>query len=195
MMSHTGIKLGCLMLMVLALAMGSSCGGNTSTGKGEESPDPDNNKSDSWNSPSFHGSLVFGEPNLAEFEGTKFYHAWNFILSGPASVSIWIASSVDNFDTVMYLYGRDMGTEEWGHYLQKNDDVEGNAWSRIDAILDAKEYRIVVKGFSSRNNLLGQFNVVATCSGEGCPSKQLCDVSLCCLLRQNSCDHHPKSGI
>jgi len=138
-------------------------------GKGEESEMPVFGSTDSWRSPTVHGNLVFGEKSSAEFKEGSFYHAWDFVLTGPAEVFLEI-DPYDNyetdFDTVMYLYKREPGTTNWGSYIARNDDCDGNLWSRLDEHLGPGQYRIMIKGY--KKSLRGRFNLKGSCDGPGC---------------------------
>jgi hypothetical protein len=123
---------------------------------------------DSFVSPTEHGELMFGAPNRATFDGSHRFHSWTFALSGDATFSIRTEPYSQNLDTVMYLYGRAPGDDSWGSNVDKNDDHEGQIWSQIDGIYGAGEYRIIVKAI--KTTFTGDFGVLASCDGEGCPA-------------------------
>ena len=138
----------------------------TDQGKGPESEMPVAGSADSWRNPTNHGELLFGVPSDAEFADDALYHAWDFSLTGPARAQLRVIPIADNMDTVMYLYRRDAGETNWGHYQERNDDFEGNMWSGLDVDLQQGEYRIMVKGY--KQSLRGRFRVQVDCSGDGC---------------------------
>jgi hypothetical protein len=150
--------------LLLTLALGGCTAGVPKAG--DESSVPADGKADSFRSPTEHGELAFGAANDAELGAEQKFHAWQFSLSGNASLSIETSSSVADLDTVMYLYRRDAGETTWGSYIEKNDDFEQSLLSRIEKELGSGEYRIIVKGYSDDER--GAFSVNGTCTGAGC---------------------------
>jgi hypothetical protein len=75
----------------------------------------------------------------------------------------------------MYLYFREDPSSNWGRYIEKNDDYQGNIWSRIGLEGKAGHYRVVVKPF--KKALRGPFTLESKCDGAGCsqPSDGTCD--------------------
>jgi hypothetical protein len=142
-------------------------------GKGGEDDPLVDGKADSFFKPTDHGTLTFGIRSRAEITEDERFHAWTFELDGPATFSIQ-SEIIGNLDTVMYLYRRDLGSAgSFGPFIDKNDDHDGNLFSRIEHEGDAGEYRIIVKGFKSAHR--GPFAVFGECTGEGCPKAPACD--------------------
>ena len=155
--------------MIAALAL-AGCAGQTidDQTKGAESPLPEDQKDDSFRKPTEHGPLSFGSAAEGELTEEEHYHAWFFELSVPASVVLRTNPVTANLDTVMYLYRRSPGDTLWGAYRVRNDDHDGQLWSRIERDLDAGEYRVLVKAF--KTSIRGHFELHGECSGAGCPS-------------------------
>lgn len=128
------------------------------------------NQTDSFTRPTNHGTLSFGAPNDATFDASHRFHAWEFSLTGQATLDLRTQLDAVNLDTVMYLYRRDAGAQSWGAYVASNDDSAGNLWSRIAGGYDVGEYRVLVK--ATKTAMVGDFAVLATCTGEGCPASQ-----------------------
>jgi hypothetical protein len=137
----------------------------------EEAPLFDLEKDDSFAKPTDHGLLAFGEKAIESLDSRAQYHAWTFALSGRADLVVQTSyGGRGTPDTVLYLYKKTArGT--WGSYLAKNDDAGESTWSRVQRSLDQGEYRIIVKGFNSRE--VGRFAVTATCAGAGCGERCL----------------------
>lgn len=163
------ISLGVLVAAAFILA---HCGSQDG-GKGEESPMPEEGSADSWKSPTHHGDLLFGKANQSEFNATQMYHSWTFTLSGPASVMLRVYPHADNFDTVMYLYQQADSTQNWGRYIARNDDHDKYPWSLIEKDLGAGQFKVMLKGY--KQSLRGRFDLMAECSGTGCPKVEACD--------------------
>lgn len=123
---------------------------------------------DSWAKPTEHGTLVFNVESSAEFGDATRFHAWTFELSGKANVAIETDFAERNLDTVMYLYRRKPGASAWGAHVKKNDDAAGRLSSRIAGELAEGEYRLIVR--AAKEAMRGEFTVLGTCSGEGCPT-------------------------
>jgi len=139
----------------------------TTSGKGTEEDPLTDGKSDSFFDPTPHGTLRFGPENPADFAEGQLFHTWSFTTTGEAKVDLR-TNVGQNVDTVMYLYHRSDPGDSWGHYVAKNDDFDGNIWSRITLDAEAGEYRVIVKPF--KRALRGSFAVEAACDGDGCPS-------------------------
>jgi hypothetical protein len=159
-----------LMILVLFICSGLiiNCSDSESK-KGTESEMPIDGSADTWRNPTNNGTLVFGTVYEAEFTADTLYHAWNFTLSDIAEVSVWLNTPTAHFDTVMYLYQWNADENSWGSYIARNDDHEGNLWSRLDENLGAGEYRVMVKGY--KEILRGSFEIEASCQGAGCPGE------------------------
>ena len=133
-------------------------------------------KADSFYHPTDHGVLRWEIPARAELTEDALFHAWTFTLSDTSSFSLQTDAS-GSLDTVMYLYHRDDGASEWGHYVAKNDDYQSDrATSRIE-LEDAPsgEYQVVVKGY--KTNYRGAFTLTGSCSGDGCADPAMCDAT------------------
>ncbi len=149
-------------IAVLAFA----CSESEDAGKGPAPADPITDpKSDSFRAPVEHGKVTFGTRVETAFaEGARF-HAFDFELSGSASVKITTDSTDTDRDTVAYLYESADGA--WGRYLEKNDDYDpGTFFSQISADLGAGKFRVLVRGYSRAEK--GDFGVVVDCTGDGC---------------------------
>jgi hypothetical protein len=151
---------------VFALTLTSAfvMGGCATDSVGSES----SNVTDSWSNPTSHGELSFEHTNQAEFDEQQRFHAWDFTLSGEATVDMRTELVSPNLDSIAYLYKRNPESGNWGDYIAKNDDHDGQPSSRISKKLDAGEYRLKVRAYKSFQR--GQFSVEASCTGEGCPS-------------------------
>lgn len=123
---------------------------------------------DSFSTPTEHGELTFGTvPNAARFNDQERFHSWTFSLSDSAALDLKINLKEVNLDTVLYLYRRDTETGNWGSYIKKNDNFDGELWSRVQGDFKAGEYRVKVKATHVR--MVGGFEIEAACSGAGCP--------------------------
>ena len=89
-------------LMALAFA---GCAAEVDS-KGTEDDLPLDGAADSFRSPTEHGELPFDFASGAELGPDARFHAWEFSLTGDASVAIDVASANPNLDTVAYLYHR-----------------------------------------------------------------------------------------
>jgi hypothetical protein len=125
---------------------------------------------DSFAKPTDHGELVFtdGARNEATFTETTRYHAWTFTLTDDAEVDLQTGLETVNLDSVMYLYRWDAGEELWGSYIRKNDNHQGQMYSRIKSGLAAGEYRVKVQ--ATHPMMVGKLNLAASCTGDGCPA-------------------------
>lgn len=123
---------------------------------------------DSFAHPTEHGELMFGAPNHASFDESHRFHSWTFALSGEATLTLKTELLAHNLDTVMYLYRRDPGAQEWGSNIASNDDHDGQMWSQIDGSFGPGEYRVKVK--AAKTTFAGDFAVLAGCDGAGCPA-------------------------
>lgn len=121
---------------------------------------------DSFYSPTEHGELIFGGRNAAEFTEDNRFHSWTFELTDAAEIELATVLATPNLDTVMYLYRRGED-DNWGSYVDKNDDDGGSLASRISGSFEAGEYRIKIK--ATKVAMRGSFAVDAQCSGGGCP--------------------------
>lgn len=145
---------------VLGLALCTGCGDDIGQGT--------DNMTDSFVNPTEHGELIFGVPNQAQFTEEQRFHSWGFVLTDTAKVDLGTELHTTNLDSVMYLYKREPGAENWGSYVAKNDDHAGSLASHIEAELGAGEYRIKIK--AAKENLRGDFSLVGACDGAGCPA-------------------------
>jgi hypothetical protein len=162
------------LLLLAGLATAGGCVADPS--KGVEDDVPVGGKADSFRDPTEHGELVFGPPSRGELDPEDArYHAWTFTLSAPAHIRLWTGSP-DNLDTVMYLYHRTGDDEGWGRYEARDDDGGEDALSMLDSavfdargdgLVDAGQYRIIVKGFKTIYR--GRFTLTGQCEGDGCP--------------------------
>jgi hypothetical protein len=121
---------------------------------------------DSFARPTEHGELMFGVANPAELTAESRFHAWTFKLSGKASVDLATELHTQNLDSVMYLYKK--GASGWGENIASNDNHRGAMSSRIERALDEGEYLVKVK--ATHQAMRGHFDVVAACTGSGCPA-------------------------
>lgn len=155
---------------ILALTVAATACGEPASDKGPEEQPLTDGKSDSFFNPTEHGPLRFDQRNPGDIAEDSRFHAWTFELSGEAAVDLRTEVS-QNLDTVMYLYHREPGSDSWGRYLKKNDDHDGNIWSRIElSRAEAGEYRVIVKPY--KKALRGGFSLVGTCDGAGCEAAQ-----------------------
>ena len=139
-------------------------------GKGaEEAPFTLDGKTDTFRKPTEHGTLsLLSQPSAAEFNDDELFHSWTFELTEPATISL--RTDIEkNVDTVMYLYRRTSPTANWGRYIKKNDDHEGNLFSQIDRQASAGLYRVKVKAY--KLSIRGDFTLTADCSGAGCEAE------------------------
>lgn len=135
--------------------------------KGPEEELLDEGKADSQRKPTDHGVIAFDAPQISALTTAERYHAWEFELSGSASVTMTTSYAVlgqRKTDTVLYLYKE--GATGWGSYVARNDDYDGKVYSRLIRELGAGRYRVLVKGHSATT--LGKFKVTVGCSGAGC---------------------------
>ena len=111
------------------------------------------------------GLLVFDHAyDVTSYSADRAY-AWEFTLDGEASIAIRTAG--DEIDTDLFLFRRDVGSSEWGMYLERNDDFGGKLTSQIDLpAATPGEYRVVV--MSSYYQEEGSFVLSAECAGT-CP--------------------------
>ena len=155
------------LLLGLAGCSGEDSSSTDTTDKGTEENAPVDGKADSFFNPTEHGDLTFGVPAQATFNEADHFHSWTFTLTGEADVAVSSPNDTPNLDTVMYLYRRDPGASSWGRYVERNDDYDGNIWSRVSGTFEAGEYRVVVKAYKTA--LHGTFKLDGTCEGDGCP--------------------------
>ncbi len=161
---HAAVRL----VAALVLLSGSACAAapKADTGKGAEDAIPVDGKLDGFGSPTDHGTLALGATQTAEVADGAIFHAWTFTLSGEADIDLRTALVTPNLDTVMYLYRRDPGTSAWGHYIARNDDVDGSVASHIHGHFTAGEYRVLVKPY--KESMRGTFELHSACTGDGC---------------------------
>lgn len=125
-------------------------------------------KEDSFASPTEHGLLNFERGNPGEFTDSLNFHSWTFELTGTADLDV-LSEVSNNLDTVMFLYRRDPGATNWGRNIAKNDDHGNSLGSRIQIDnAEAGEYRVKLK--TAKMLFRGGFELLASCSGAGCPT-------------------------
>lgn len=182
-----------LVTLALATAVALGCSSEVPSAtieageKGEESQVVDG-AADSFRSPTEHGRIAFGAPAIARLSHAESFHAWDFELSGDATLSITTGPSVRRryeLDTVIYVY-RQRENGSWGRYVARNDDQENSVWSQIDRSFGAGVFRVLVKGYSARE--LGEFALTVGCEGVGCAPKPVdsgeCHPEIAAFLRQ-----------
>jgi len=175
-LTHLTARLGCRRgFAALALAAASfatlpACLDGAADGdKGEEEALPeDDGAADTQRTPTDHGVIGFAAPAASELTTAARYHAWEFALSGPASIDAFTTYAIRGqrkTDTVLYLYKQQPGGG-FGAYIARNDDHDGKVYSRITRSLEAGTYRVLVKGYAPTT--LGKFKVEVDCAGAGC---------------------------
>ncbi|MBK8170652.1 MAG: proprotein convertase P-domain-containing protein [Sandaracinaceae bacterium] len=154
--------------------------------KGDESQLVDG-AADSFRSPTEHGTIAFNEPTIASLSSTAAFHAWEFELSGDAALSIATGPSTRRryeVDTVLYVYQR-QENGNWGRYIARNDDQENSLWSMVERSFGEGVFRVIVKGYSSRES--GEFALTVNCEGDGCAPKPVdsgeCHPDIAAFLR------------
>lgn len=141
-----------------------ACGTEDSIGTGE-----DELRKDSFDRPTSHGELRFGDAaNEAAFTTDQRFHSWTFTLTKQSRVDLQTELHEANLDTVMYVYRRDPGTTAWGEAVASNDDTAGGIASRVKKQMASGEYLVKVK--ASKTPMTGAFELLAACSGSGCPA-------------------------
>lgn len=133
----------------------------------------DDSKADSQRKPTDHGDIAFDTAAQSALTEAERYHAWEFDLTGDATVTLTTSYAVlgqRKTDTVLYLYKE--GPNGFGSYIARNDDYDGKVYSRIIKDLGAGRYRLLVKGYLA--STLGKFSVTAGCSGAGCAPVDTC---------------------
>lgn len=133
----------------------------------EEEAAPDFGKEDSFRKPTEHGFIIFGIPENAVLTEAEHFHAWNFELTGDATVDMVTSYSVRGqrrTDTVLYLYKE--GPRGWGSYIARNDDYGNTTYSKLTRSLAAGKYRALVKGHLASTT--GKFQLSVNCTGDGC---------------------------
>ncbi len=136
--------------------------------KGEESELPEDGAADTQRTPTDHGDLAFGERVPSELTTGALYHAWEFNLSGPATIEAVTSYAIlgqRRTDTVLYLYRQQAGGG-FGAYIARNDDYGNTTYSKIRKDLTAGRYRVLVKGYATTTR--GKFSIKVDCSGAGC---------------------------
>ena len=140
-----------LCLATLTL-LGSACApvGLDKTSEADQlDVDLDDVPADSLLRPLDHGELSFEAPNAAQI-GPQRYHAWQFTLTGEASVEVRTAPAAPggpDVDTVLALYRR-RADGRWGAAIARNDDHDRSVWSRVELGLTEGEYRVIVRGYA-----------------------------------------------
>jgi hypothetical protein len=94
------------------------------------------------------------------------FHGWSFRLDGSADVDL-TTSTLDEVDTVLYLYRATADGKKSGEYLDRNDDAGGAITSAIRKNLPGGSYFVQVK--ARKAGMLGTIGLQANCAGAGCP--------------------------
>ncbi len=169
-----------LCLATLTL-LGSACApvGLDKTSEADQlDVDLDDVPADSLLRPLDHGVLSFEAPNAAQI-GPQRYHAWQFTLTGEASVEVLTTATESGgpaVDTVLALYRR-RADGRWGSAIARNDDHGSSVWSRVELALGAGEYRVIVRGYA--RTTMGPMAVLGACAGEGCPRTEPAPIEGC----------------
>ncbi len=124
-------------------------------------------KEDSFSSPTQHGTFQFGRANPAAFSDTEGFHSWTFELNDLADFELF-TEVAGNLNTTMHVYRRDPGTLAWGSSIAQSDTSRS---SIVIEEAEAGEYRVKVK--ATEIAMHGHFDLVGSCSGDGCPSLTL----------------------
>ncbi len=136
-------------------------------GEEDEIPADGDGKDDSQRRPTDHGDLAFATPVIESLTDTARFHAWQFELSGDATVNAFTTYAVRGqrrVDTVMYLYKE--GANGFGAYIARNDDDGDRTYSRLIRTLGAGRYRVLIKGYATTTR--GRFALQIGCDGAGC---------------------------
>jgi hypothetical protein len=155
-------------LMFASFALVACIGAEDGKGPEDELP-PDDSKEDSHRKPTDHGVIAFGEKALSSLTDGEKFHAWEFELSGPATVTVTTSYAIKGqrkTDTVLYMYEFGLTGPTWGSYIARNDDYDGKVYSQLVMELDAGRYRSLVKGFAAATR--GKFSITVNCTGIGC---------------------------
>ena len=157
----------CLAALVVLLPIAPACLSEPDKGDEEELPD-ELGKDDSFQRPTDHGSISFGDKAASALTDTERHHTWTFELSGDAQLDLRTTYAVRGqrkTDTVLYLYKE--GPTGWGPYIARNDDADRDTvYSRITRSLGAGRYRALVKGYLASTR--GKFALTIACEGAGC---------------------------
>ncbi len=119
-----------------------------------------------------HGTLPFNvtqTATLTSAAGAAGFHAWQFTVSGAASVVLSTSPAAGGpaqVNTALVLY-RQQTNGTWA-LVTSNNDGPLPPWSRISRSLTAGTYRALVKGQTT--SVTGAFALSGTCSGAGCPA-------------------------
>lgn len=152
-----------LPLFLSALAFGCAAAPSID-GKGDESDPTFAYKADSFYEPTVH-ELELGVPTGATIGGDSRYHAFDFSLTGDATVTLTTGGPDPYVDTVIYLFR--WNGEKWGSYLFKSDDAPGLGYfSEIVEPLGEGDYRLMVRGYA--DYVEGPFTLESACFGGGC---------------------------
>jgi hypothetical protein len=131
--------------------------------KGDEGAGPVDGAADSFASPTEHGRLMLGV-NPAELSRGERFHSWTFTITGEDNPVRLRTVGDEDLDTVLYLYR--LGDQGWGRFIARNDDADGTLLSSLDEVLDAGDYRVIVKGYDE--TVVGEFDVDFGCDSVGC---------------------------
>ncbi len=139
--------------------------------KAVETEVSEDGKFDTWWSPTTHGEVSFGEQAIADITYEEKFHAFDFVLDGPATVAIeteFTDEPAADADPVIYLY--EYTDEGWGGYIARDDDGGEDLHSRIETTLGAGQFRVVVKNHFTLFEDDGRFEVGLriSCEGAGC---------------------------
>jgi hypothetical protein len=155
------------LLAFLTSAPLAACLDDGAGDKGEEEALPTEGGADSFRYPIEHGEIAWGVPQASALTTTERYHAWNFELSGDATVDMTTSYALlgqRRTDTVLYLYKE--GATGWGSYIARNDDYADTLYSQLVRALGAGRYRVLVKGYAATTK--GKFKLSVNCTGAGC---------------------------
>ncbi len=131
-----------LVVLPIALAIGA-CADDTT--KPPEEDVPVDGKLDTIRTPTYHGDIAYGSTGVGRITADEGFHAWTFELSAPATIHAFTSRVPHeaSIDTVLYLYQLN-ASNNWGAYIERNDDDGRNHWSSIDRELPAGRYRVLV---------------------------------------------------
>lgn len=142
--------------------------------KGAEDGVPaDLDKADSQRTPTDLGAITPGQTVTASLASNARYLAWEFDVSGDATISLDTSRvpHAATVDTVLYLY-KQGASGGWGSYVARNDDAAGSPFSSIDRDVVAGRYRALVKGYTT--STYGSFRLTYGCTGAGCTAAPVC---------------------
>lgn len=157
-----------LLAFALFATATAACGGSD-IGSGTEYA------TDTWAKPTHHGDLTLESPNYAKFTDSERFHGWSFEVTGDDGDSVEFVLETDamtaNLNTVMYLYTADEEGKKLGAYIAKNDNAsEETMDSRIAKTLAPGHYFVQVKTSDVLER--GDFALLASCTGAGCPHQE-----------------------